>query len=66
MRVRNLMKKSKFTFGDPIINEKSQEIFFLTQTDCYSKYPTVEIFEKANSINIFKLLREYVYNHGAP
>ena len=35
-------------FGGPILNEKDKEIYFLTCIDRYSKYSTVEIFEKAN------------------
>ena len=48
-------------FGGPILNEKDKEIYFLT---CYSKYPKVEIFEKANGANVVKFLREYAYNRG--
>ena len=53
-------------FGGPILNEKDKEINFLTCIDRYSKYPTDEIFEKANGTNVVKFLREYAYNHGIP
>ena len=46
-------------FGGPILNEKDKEIYFLTCIDCYSKYPTVEIFEKANGTNVVKFRQEY-------
>ena len=48
------------------MNEKDKEIYFLTYIDRYLKYPTVEIFEKANGINVVKFLREYAYKHGIP
>ena len=48
------------------MNEKDKEIYFLTCIDRYSKYPTVEIFEKANGTNVVKLIREYAYKHGIP
>ena len=35
-------------FGGPITNEKDQEINFLACIDRFSKYPTVEVFDKAN------------------
>ena len=35
-------------FGGPIMNGKDQNIHFLACIDRFSKYPTVEIFEKAN------------------
>ena len=43
-----------------------KEIYFLTCIDRHSKYPTVEIFEKAIGTNVVKFLREYAYNHGIP
>ena len=48
------------------MNEKDKESYFLTCIDCYSKYPTVGIFEKANVANVVKILLEYAYNHGIP
>ena len=53
-------------FGGPIFNEKDEEIYFLTCIDNFSKYPTVEIFEKANGTNVVNFLREYAYNHVIP
>ena len=53
-------------FGRPISNGKDKEIYFLTCIDRYSKYLTVEIFEKANGTNVVKFLRKYAYNHGIP
>ena len=49
-----------------MLNEKDKEIYFLTCIDRYSKYPTIEIFEKANGTNVVKFLRECAYNHGIP
>ena len=48
-------------FGGPILNEKDKEIYFLTCIDRYSKYPTVEIFEKANGANVVKFLSAYFH-----
>ena len=48
------------------MNEKDKEIYFLTCSDCYSKYATVEIFKKATGTNVVKFLREYAYNHETP
>ena len=42
-------------FGGPITNEKDQ-IYFLACIDRFSKYPTVEVFEKANGPNVIKFL----------
>ena len=63
--VRTPNEEIQIDFGGPILNEKDKEIYFLTCIDRYSKYPTVEIFEKANGTNV-KFLREYAYNHGTP
>ena len=53
-------------FGGPILNDQDKDIYFLTCIDRYSKYPTVRIFEKANSANVVKFLRDYAYTHGIP
>ena len=59
-------KEIHIDFGGPILNQKSKKIHFLTCIDRYSKYPTVEFFEKANSTIVVKFLRDYAYNHGVP
>ena len=53
-------------FGGPILKEKDKEIYFLRCIYRYSKYPTAEIFEKANGTNVVQFLREYAYNHVIP
>ena len=45
-------EENQIDFGGPIWNEKDREIYFLICIDRYSKYPTVEIFEKANGTNV--------------
>ena len=60
------IEEIQIEFGGPILKEKDKEIYFLTCIDCYSKYPTVKTFEKANGANVFKFIREYAYNHGNP
>ena len=47
-------------FGGPITNEKNQDIHFLACIDRFSKYPTVEIFDKANGPNVIEFLDEYI------
>ena len=53
-------------FGGPITNEKDQDISFLACTDRFSKYPTVEVFDKANGPNVLKFLDDYIQIHGVP
>ena len=37
--------------GGPIYNEKNQEIYFLACIDRFSKFPTAEVFARANADN---------------
>ena len=53
-------------FGGPITNEKDQYIHFLACIDRFSKYPTVEVFDKTNGPKVIKLLDEYIQKHGVP
>ena len=53
-------------FGGPITIEKDQNIYFLACIDRFSKFPTVEVFEKANGPNVLKLLDDYIHIHGVP
>ena len=53
-------------FGGPITNEKDQDIHFLACFDRFSKYPTVEVFDKTNGPNVIKFLGYYFQIHGAP
>ena len=53
-------------FGGPITNEKDQDIHFLACIDRFSKYRTVEVFEKANGPNVIKFQDEYIHIHGVP
>ena len=53
-------------FGGPIYNEKNQEIYFLACIDRFSKSPTTEVFDRANTDNILKFHQEYVLLHGIP
>ena len=53
-------------FGGPITNEKDQDIPFLACIDQFSKYPTVEVFDKAIGPNVIKFLDEYNQLHGVP
>ena len=50
--------------GGPITNEKDQDTHFLGCIDRFSKYPTVEVFEKANGPNVINFFGEYIYIHG--
>ena len=53
-------------FGGPITNEKDQDFYFFACIDRFSKFPTVEIFEKANGPNVLKFLDDYIHIHGVP
>ena len=59
-------EEMQIDFGGPITNERDQEIHFLSCIDRFSKYPTVEVFEKANKANVIKFLDEYIHIHGVP
>ena len=60
------MKKSKLILVDQIIIEKNQEVYFLACKDRFSKFPTAEVFDRANADNILKFLQEYDLLHGIP
>ena len=47
-------------FGGLIYNEKNQEIYFLACIDRFSKFPTAEVFDRANADNILKFLHSRV------
>ena len=53
-------------FGGAITNEKDQDIPFLACIDRFSKYPTVEVFEKVKEPNVIKFLDEHIHIHGVP
>ena len=53
-------------FGGPITEEKNQDIHFLACIDRFSKYPTVEVLDKATGPNVIKFLDEYIQIHGVP
>ena len=53
-------------FGGPITNEENQDIHFLACIGRFSKYPTVEVLDKANGPNVNKFLDEYIQIHGVP
>ena len=50
--------------GGPIDNEKNQEVYFLACIDRFSKFPTAEVFDRANADNILNFLQKYVFLHG--
>ena len=53
-------------FGGPVTNEKDHDIYFLACIDRFSKFPTVEVFDKANGQNVLKFLDDYFHIHGVP
>ena len=53
-------------FDGFITNEKDQDLHFLACIDRVSKYPTAEVFDKANGPNVIKYLGEYIQIHGVP
>ena len=56
----------QINFAGPIYNEKNQEVCFLACIDRFSKFPTAEVFDRANMDNILKFLQKYVLLHGIP
>ena len=50
----------------PIKSEKDLDIHFLASIDRFSKYPTEEIFDKANGPNVIKFLDVYIQIDGVP
>ena len=59
-----LNEKIQIDFGGPITNEKDQYKHFLACIHRFSKYPTVEVFDKAIEPNVIKFLDEYIQIHG--
>ena len=53
-------------FGGAITNEKDHDIYILACIDRFSKFPTIEVFEKANGPNVLKFLDDYIHIHGVP
>ena len=53
-------------FGGPIFDEKNTEVYFLAAIDRFSKYPTANVYEKANGPNVLKFLDMYIETHGIP
>ena len=37
-------------FSEPIYKEKNQEVYFLSCIDRFSKFPTAEVFDRAQNI----------------
>ena len=53
-------------FGGPIYNDKNQEVFFPACIDRFSKFPTAEVFDRANTDNILSFVQVYVLLLGIP
>ena len=51
--------KNQLKFWGPIMNEKDQDIQFLACMSCFSKHPTVELFNKTNGPNVVIFLDDY-------
>ena len=49
-------EEKQIDISGQITNGKDQDIYFLACIDRFSKYPTVEIFDKANEPNVIKFL----------
>ena len=60
------MKKFKLTLLDQSIMKRNQEVYFFACIDRFSKFPTVEVLDRAYADNILKFLQEYVLLHGIP
>ena len=44
----------------------NQEVYFLAFIDRFSKFPTAEVFDRANAQNIFQFFPDYVSLHRIP
>ena len=60
------IEEIQIDFGGPVTKEKDQDIHFLAYIDHFFKYPTVEVFDKANGPNVIKFLDECIQIHGVP
>ena len=49
-------EETQLDFGGSVKSEKDQDIHFLACVDRFSKYPTVEVFDKAIESNVIKFL----------
>ena len=59
------MKKYKLTLE--VYNKwKSSRYLFTACIDRFSKFPSVEVFDKANGPNVLKFLDDYIQIHGVP
>ena len=58
------IEEIQIDFGGPIYNAKNQEVFFLACIDRFSKFPTAEVFDRANADNILNFFQKYVLLHG--
>ena len=58
--------ETQIDFGGTIYNEKNQEVYFLSCIDRFSKFPTAEVFDRANAHIILKFPQEYVLLHRIP
>ena len=58
--------ETQIDFGGPIKSEEAQDILFLAWIDCFSKWSTVEVFDKTNESNFVKFLVNYIEIHRDP
>ena len=56
----------QFDFGGHIYKEKNQTVYFPACIDRFSKFPTAEVFDRANTDNISKFVQEYIVIRGIP
>ena len=58
--------KKIIDFGGSFFNENNLEIYFFACIDSFSKFPTVEVFDRVNAPNWLKFLQEYVLFYRIP
>ena len=59
-------KEIQIDFGGPILDGQGREVFFREGIDRFSKFPTLELYNKANATNIEHLLIKYIAIQGVP
>ena len=58
-------EETQIDFAEPVTSKKRSRCTFLSCIQRFSKYPTLEVFEK-HAPNVVKFLDDYIQIHGVP
>ena len=53
-------------FGGPPVDGQGREVYFLAFIDRFSKFPSLQLYNHANAINVEHFLNKYMSIHGVP